>query len=383
MTEPILTYPDPNLPYVLFTDASKYAWACVLTQEKTHMVEGEETKILHPITYMSGLFWGSQMNWACLTKEAYAIYMSIKKLAYYLEDADITLRSDHLPLKKFLAKNTLNSKVNNWAIEISPFHITFEYIKGIKNTLADTMSHLINIDPQIQSEPEGHEFGYYTFDSLPALEVLNIQTSSAAITQDDKNHEVICELPIDRDLLIKLQQEDEFCSNIYNQIEKGNIIDGHLYKIDNKLLKRFVVDGNDTYETTVIPRSLVPQVLHLAIDELGHNGTHRTYVLLKQLYYWKGLKPSVEKHIKRCYQCQRRNKQVVKYAKLHFDVATFPMQFISMDLIGEFHPPTSKKHKYALTVICMLTGYVFCVPLKTKTAEEVIQAYIDHVYTRF
>ena len=27
---------------------------------------------------MSGLFWGSQMNWACLTKEAYAIYMSIK-----------------------------------------------------------------------------------------------------------------------------------------------------------------------------------------------------------------------------------------------------------------------------------------------------------------
>ena len=60
-----------------------------------------------PITYMSGLFKGSQMNWACLTKEAYAIYMSIKKLAYYLEDADITLRSDHLPLKKFLAKNTL------------------------------------------------------------------------------------------------------------------------------------------------------------------------------------------------------------------------------------------------------------------------------------
>ena len=118
MAEPILTYPDPNLPYVLFTDASKYTWACILTQEKTHMTEGKEVNILHPITYMSGLFRGSQINWVCLTKEAYAIYMSIKKLTYYLEDADITLRSDHLPLKKFLAKNTLNSKVNNWAIEI-------------------------------------------------------------------------------------------------------------------------------------------------------------------------------------------------------------------------------------------------------------------------
>ena len=31
----------------------------------------------------------------------------------------------------------------------------------------------------------------------------------------------------------------------------------------------------------------------------------------------------------------------------------------------------------------MLTGYMFCVPLKTKTAEEVTQAYIDNVYSKF
>ena len=84
-----------------------------------------------------------------------------------------------------------------------------------------------------------------------------------------------------------------------------------------------------------------------------------------------------------CYQCQRRNKQVVKYATLHLDVATFLMQFMSMDLIGKFHPPTGRKHRDALTVICMLTGYVFCVPLKTKAAEEVIQEYIDNVYCKF
>ena len=83
-------------------------------------------------------------------------------------------------LRKFLAKNTLNSKVNNWAIKISPFCITFEYIKGIRNTLADTMSRLIDIDLQVQqeSEPEGYKFGYYVFDTLPALEVSNVETSS-------------------------------------------------------------------------------------------------------------------------------------------------------------------------------------------------------------
>ena len=87
--------------------------------------------------------------------------------------------------------------------------------------------------------------------------------------------------------------------------------------------------------------------------------------------------------MKMCHQCQRRNKQVVKYATLHFNVATFPTQFISMDLIGEFHLPTSKKHRYASTVICMLMGYVFCVPLRMKTTKEVIQAYIDNVYSKF
>ena len=59
------------------------------------------------------------------------------------------------------------------------------------------------------------------------------------------------------------------------------------------------------------------------------------------------------------------------------------MQFISMDLIGEFHPPSQQGHRYALTVICIHTSYVFCIPLKTKTAEEVLQAYIRNVYSKF
>ena len=250
------------------------------------------------------------------------------------------------------------------------------------------MSRLIDIGPQVQPEPEpeGYEFRYYTFDELPDLEVSNIESTLNSVPDTepkDVSDSDLQKLPIGNDTLHRLQQEDVFCKNILNQIEKGNIIDGQLYLLGDRILKRYVLEGNNTYETIVVPNALTAQILRMAHNELGHNGTHQTYTLLKRLYYWKGLKPSVEKHIKMCYQCQRRNKQVVKYATLYFDVATFPMQFISMDLIGEFHPPTSRKHRYALTVICMLTGYVFCVPLKTKAAEEVIQAYIDNVYSKF
>ena len=59
LKEPVLKYPDPSKSYTLFTDASKYAWACVLTQEYEHEFDGKIKKILHPITYVSGLFKGS------------------------------------------------------------------------------------------------------------------------------------------------------------------------------------------------------------------------------------------------------------------------------------------------------------------------------------
>ena len=97
--------------------------------------------------------------------------MSIKKLTHYLEDAVVTLRSDHLPLKRFLQRNTLNTKENNWTVAISPFKISFEYIKGIKNTLADTMSRLITLNPdnQLLDEPEGFEYGYYAFDNIDPI----------------------------------------------------------------------------------------------------------------------------------------------------------------------------------------------------------------------
>ena len=133
----------------------------------------------------------------------------------------------------------------------------------------------------------------------------------------------------------------------------------------------------------VLPRMLIGHVLELAHNKFGHNGISRTYAMLKRLYYWKGMKASITKHIKNCDVCQKRNLQVVPYAKLHFDSATFPMGFISMELIGELYPPSKSGHKYALTIICMLTGYVFCVPLKTKQASEVLQAYIDNVYAKF
>ena len=234
---PILQYPDPQASYTLYTDASKYTYASVLTQHSN----GTD----HPITYVSGLFRGSQLNWATFTKEVYTIYMSVKKLSFYIDTAKITVKSDHLPLKKFLEKNTLNSKVNNWAVELESQNITFEYIPAIWNTLTDTLSRLIEMDENIklQLEEEGKEFGYFPFEELPPVttqvveEVIKCKIGNINIQHTDPieiNTDI--HLPLKDNKLVKLQESDPHTKQLRKQWENKNL-DQSTYTMENNILK--------------------------------------------------------------------------------------------------------------------------------------------------
>ena len=216
-------YPDPSKPYTLYTDASKYAWAGVLTQE--------HDGVNKPVSYVSGLFRGSQINWAALTKEAYAIYMSCKKLDYYTNSTDILLLCDHLPLKKFLEKTMMNATVNNWAVELGTQKITFKHIAGKDNILADTLSHLIKKNPDIQNkeEEEGHEFGKIPFQQLPpaktevTVEVIEGVKSNIKIdhTNNFRDNKTYCDsdfrFPLKAKKLAELQQKDPACKHLLSQ----------------------------------------------------------------------------------------------------------------------------------------------------------------------
>ena len=63
-------------------------------------------------------------------------------------------------------------------------------------------------------------------------------------------------------------------------------------------------------------------------------------------------------------------------------ISRIPMETICMDLIGPL-PETSSGNKFALTAICLLTNYVFMVPIPNKTTQQVIQAYLKHIYAQF
>ena len=378
---PILRYPDPAASYTLYTDASKYAYAGVLTQRE------DDTD--HPVAYVSGLFRGSQLNWAALTKEAYAIYMSVKKLSFYLDSARITVRSDHLPLKRFLEKNTLNAKVNNWAVELESQKIDFVFIQGTKNVLADTLSRLIEIDDDIKlpAEQEGHEFGYVPFEQLPPAQVT--VTEEVIINEvndvkvkiqhtDPVQKDLKIELPVSNLKLKELQEQDKKVNHL-RKLWSENKLNKNIFAMEDDILKKKIIVNGLLYKPVVMPDILKECLLMLAHDEQGHNGFKRTYGALQTLYYWKGMKRHIQLYCRFCRTCARHNVQTQQIYKEHFSAPPQPMEFIAMDLIGEFHPASSKGNRYALTAICMLTGFTFCIPLKSKKAEDVVTAYLNHI----
>ena len=216
--------------------------------------------------------------------------MSVKKLSFSLTDAQILLRSDHKPLEKFLLKNTLNSKVNNWAMELEAFNIQFDYIKGSNNILADTLSHLIAIDPDTPTTPEaqGYEFGYATFEEFPKVQTKTYEVNEVIvgmnkeIIKNDPEKSLQCiENPIAPQQLKKLQQQDTNIETLKCKLQH-NRLDKEYYSLDeNELLMRKVIDGAHKFHAIYLPSVLTFQVLRTAHDDLGHNGFPRTYAALK------------------------------------------------------------------------------------------------------
>ena len=153
--------------------------------------------------------------------------------------------------------------------------------------------------------------------------------------------------------------------------------------MEDDLLKQKVVDGGHEFWSIYLPSSLLLQVLLAAHNDLRHNGFPRTYTAVKQVFYWKNIKENVQQHCKLCPVCMLHRLENVKFERKLFHPSMSPKDFICMDLIGEFHPPTRHGHHFALTACCMLTGFTWCIPLKTKAADEVVTAYKNHIACPF
>ena len=138
-------------------------------------------------------------------------------------------------------------------VEVSPYKIKFEYIKGIKNTMADTMSRLIKILPDIKPppEPEGYEFGYYAFEELDPIKATKSQEDICNIQQQDEQP-----IPVDTkgewglslEDIRKAQSIDKFCADMLRKLSQDKPMVNQVYHVENSILKKYVNDNKDSIQ---------------------------------------------------------------------------------------------------------------------------------------
>ena len=187
----LLQFPDPNKPYILFTDASNNAYSGVLCQP----INSDQD--IRPVAYFSGTFTAQNRSWCATEKEAYAILKSVQCFDYYLQGAKCTLCCNHKPLEQFLSRGMKIAKLDRWAMLLLEYDITFVHIKGKDNILADVISRLHTLDiyertietqhsPTIKTprtQQEGTIDLIQNIDSTPLLQSLNMSSATLWMLQ--------------------------------------------------------------------------------------------------------------------------------------------------------------------------------------------------------
>ena len=99
---PVLVLPDPNIPYVVHTDASGFATGAVLSQDQGNG--------LQPIAYMSKKMLPAETRYPVHEQELLAIIQALGTWKHYLMGAKFTVMTDHRSLQYFKTQPQLSNR---------------------------------------------------------------------------------------------------------------------------------------------------------------------------------------------------------------------------------------------------------------------------------
>ena len=188
-----------------------------------------------------------------------------------------------------------NSKVNRWSLELATYNITFEWVSGAKNKAAECLSRLVK---PISTSTSVNMLTASSADGLAFHTRSCTQHTSSSVTSTphpDTSPQISQEstttpepLTVDQlDALLQMQRTDPFSKCISKRLLNGR---APHHKFDTfthvkGLLYKHVTDAGKQFLALVIPKSWKYTVLVEAHDKLGHQGTSRTYCLIKRQYY--------------------------------------------------------------------------------------------------
>lgn len=318
----LISFPKPDCPLSLYTDASDWAIGSVLQQY--------EHGSWKPIAFYSKKLNETQRRYSTYDRELLGIYLSVKQFKYMLEGRDFHIFTDHKPLTfAFRQKNEKASPRQQRQLQyISQFTTDIRHVDGKDNIIADALSRI-------------EEVSVIDYEQL-AREQLNDQDLKELINGNN--------------------------SLIFKQyvLTSGNIL------------------WCDTSQNTIRP--YVPRCYRRRIYEQLHNFSHpgirSTVKQVTTKFIWPEMKKDIRQWAQACVNCQKV--KITRHTKSKFGEFPEPdarFSVVHVDLIGPLPPSNGKV--YCLTCIDRFSCWVEVIPLEDITAEIVSKAFYENWVCRF
>ena len=157
--------------------------------------------------------------------------------------------------------------------------------------------------------------------------------------------------------------------------EKYVLLDSLLFKISSDK------------ETAVlaVPETCADRIITLYHKSLfaGHQGVIKTYLTISDKFFIPNLIHYLKSYIKGCHLCQLacNEKPPPRQLQARINPNYVPMSRLSMDL--KVMPRSHKGHKYILCIIDEVTNYLITVPIFQAISEEIGEALIENVITKY
>ena len=167
-------------------------------------------------------------------------------------------------------------------------------------------------------------------------------------------------------------------------IHKVETLSERFILLDSLLFKLITTPGKEK-AFLVIPEVCMDKIITLYHASLfaGHQGVIKTYLTFSGKIFIPNLMHYLRSYLKACHICQlaRNEKPPSRQLQTRIYLNHRPMSRLSMDL--KVMPRSQKGHHYILCIIHEMTNYLVIAPLNQVRSEEVGEALIENVISKF
>jgi len=327
----VLGYPSSNSHLTIHCDALDTAIGAVLHEQRNNGPIA--------IDFYSKCLTEAETKYSTYDKELLAAFLATKQFRKYIESHHTTLFTDHKPIIHSFNK----PPKDNSPKQCRQLSFLAEYIddvihvKGSANVVADALS---------RAPPEEcNALSTSAIDTLdlPGIARAQINDIQSMITNTSTHS-------------LKLKQ----------------------FKINDDLLTCDV--------SQVIPRPLIPTILHQQLFEQHHNTAHfginATQHLLTDRYVWPNMKRDIKQWCQECLMCQQYKVNRHNKPQIHPSVSpTSRFNNVHMDIVGPL--PIIDGYAYIVTLIDKFIRWPEALPVKSITADIIANTLIDQWISRF